>query len=89
MMWRGWVLIICGFALPTQAQEYAYNFYKYSAWQRLPPEMRAVYVGGALDILTGVAATDTDKRIAGHYAKCLNESALSFAATNEPHWDVC
>jgi len=77
MKLRFWLLMICGLALPSQAQEpYSYNFYTYAKWQRLPAEMRMTYVGGALDVLTGVANTDEEKKVGGHYAKCLNESGF-------------
>ena len=39
--------------------------------------MRMTYVGGVLDVIAGVATSDEEKRVGGHYAKCLNESGLT------------
>lgn len=55
----------------------AYNFYTYAKWERLPAEMKMAYVGGAVDVLTGVAATVQEQKLNGHYGACLNQSGFS------------
>ena len=62
------VLIQCAAA---QAQ-----FFGCSEWEKLRPTMRAVYMAGAFDSLTGFAADEIGRRVSEHYTVCVGRSRL-------------
>src|ERR1700680_61594 len=47
-----------------------------SEWEKLPPTMRAVYMAGAFDSLTGFAADEIGRRVSEHYTVCVGRSRL-------------